>query len=263
MAHIRYMAVLSDKPEELARFYQDQIGFRELKRSNQNDISLTDGFYNFAILNRRAELSEPRMEVGLHHIGLQVASIDETLTRYKRLYPRGLIVTEPHDPYHGQVRIFDPEANPVTLSEDGFGAGKGEQRAPRIVHVALNALIPETILQFYCDIFDFKEISSSFSWRQDGKQNRFAGDGVTNLAIHPFYTNSEGHEARMGINHFGILVEDMVGKLNGLKSIVPVADRPSVRPFAEHRMKDPDGNGVDFSQHKGWEVSRNKWDKVA
>ena len=263
MAQIRYMAVISEKPAELANFYQSRMGLTELTRSNHNDISLTDGFYNFAILNRREELHEPRMEIGLHHLGLQVASIDETLTRYKRLYPRGLIVSEPHDAYHGQVRIFDPEANPITLSEEGFGVGKGEKRTPRIVHIALNALVPETVLQFYADVFDFKEIHASFDFRRDGRPNRFAGDGVTNLAIHPFYTNSEGHEARMGINHFGILVKDMVGKLNELKSVVTIADRPSIRPFAEHRMKDPDGNMVDFSQHKGWEVSRNKWDKVA
>lgn len=262
MAQIRYMAVLSEKPAELASFYQTRMGLTELTRSNHNDIALTDGFYNFAILNRREELNEPRMEVGLHHIGLQVASIDETLDRYKRFYPRGLIVPEPQDAYHGQIRIFDPEANPVTLSEEGFGVGKGEKRTPRIVHIALNALVPETLLQFYSDVFDFKEISASFVFRQSGKANRFAGDGVTNLAIHPFYNGTVGHEARMGINHFGILVQDMVGKLNELKNIVKIADRPDIRPFAEHRMEDPEGNRVDFSQNKGWEVGRNQWDKV-
>lgn len=263
MAQIRYLAVISDKPAELAKFYQDHIGLKECARSNHNDVSLTDGFYNFSILSRRPELDEPRMELGQHHIGLNVASIEDTVARYKRFYPQGLIVTEPGDRHHGQVRIFDPEANPISLSEDGFGLGKGERQTPRIVHIALNALVPETIMRFYNDVFDIHEVTASFAFRQNGKPNRFLGDGVTNLAIHPFYTDSVGHEARMGVNHIGFLVDDMAGKLKTLQKLIPVAERPSIRPFAEYRLRDPEGNAFDFSQIKGWEVRMNEWDRVA
>lgn len=263
MAQIRYLAVISDNPTELAAFYQSQIGLKEFARSNHNDVSLTDGFYNFAILSRRPELYEPRMELGQHHIGLNVASIEDTLARYKRLYPQGLIVTEMNDRHHGQVRIFDPEGNPITLSENGFGLGAGERQLPRIVHIALNALVPETLMRFYNEVFEIHEVNASFTFRQNGKLNRFLGDGVTNLAIHPFYTDTEGHEARMGVNHIGFLVEDMVGKLKTLQQIIPVAERPSIRPYAEYRLRDPEGNAFDFSQMKGWEVRMNKWDKAS
>lgn len=262
MSHIRYLAIISDAPTELAEFYQSQIGLKEFARSNHNDVSLTDGFYNIAILNRRAELNEPRMEIGQHHIGLNVDSIEETLVRYRRFYPNGLITPEPDDRHHGQIRIFDPEANPITLSEDGFGLGKGEKQTPRLVHVAFNALVPETLMRFYNDVFGINEVGTSFTFRQNGRPNRFLGDGVTNLAIHPFYTDSVGHEGRMGVNHVGFLVDDMRGKLKRLENQIPVAERPSIRPFAEYRLRDPQGNAFDFSQMKGWEVRLNKWDKV-
>ena len=253
---------MSDNTTELADFYKSEIGLTEFARSNHNDVSLTDGFYNLSLLSRRPELNEPRMELGQHHIGLGVDSIEDTLARYKRFYPQGLITPEQDDRHHGQIRIFDPEANPITLSENGFGLGQGEQRAPRIVHVAFNALVPETLMKFYNDVFQINEVGASFTFRQNGRPNRFLGDGVTNLAIHPFYTDSVGHEGRMGVNHIGFLVEDMPGKLKKLEKLIPVAQRPSIRPYAEYRLRDPQGNAFDFSQMKGWEVRLNKWDKV-
>jgi len=263
MAQIRYIAALSEDPDRLARFYGGRFGMTELGRSNEGDVSLSDGFYNFTVFKNRKGLQEPRKEIGLHHIGLQVDSISEVRNRYLRFNPRGTIVPEPGGLHHGDVRIYDPEMNPVTLSEWPFGVTAEERRFPRIVHIAFDAMLPETLMTFYCEVLGLREIASSFGYRSRGKLNRFCGDGSTNLAIHPFYSDAVGHEARFGVQHFGVLVDDIRARLADLEGDVPMSKRPDDRPFAEFRIRDPDNNGLDLSQSSGWEVDFDKWDKVA
>jgi catechol 2,3-dioxygenase-like lactoylglutathione lyase family enzyme len=132
-------------------------------------------------------------------------------------------------------------------------------RLPRIAHVAMNALDPQRILDFYLGIFGSRQLRDTPERRMQGKLNRFAGDGVTNLAIHLFYSDFEGHEARFGINHFGFLVDDQAERVRRLKESYLVAERPEQRPYAEFRFRDPDGNALDLSQTKGWEVDTGKW----
>ena len=136
MAEIRYIASLSDNPDRLARFYGNYFGLTELGRSNEGDVSLTDGHYNFSVLKMRPVLKEPRNEIGLHHIGLQVESISAVRDRYLKFNPRGTIAPEPDDLHHGEIRIYDPEMNPVTLSEGPFAVDGDERRYPRIAHIA-------------------------------------------------------------------------------------------------------------------------------
>ena len=263
MAEIKYLAALSDDPDRMAQFYASYFGMAELGRSNEGDVSLTDGHYNFSVLKNRPELMEPHKETGLHHIGLQVDSISAVRDRYLEFNPRGTIVPEPDDLHHGEIRIYDPEMNPVTLSEASYGVTGEEVRFPRIAHIAFDAMLPENLMTFYCNVLGLREVESSFHYRSRGQMNRFCGDGRTNLAIHPFYNRSVGHEARFGVQHFGVLVDDMPEKLATLNEVAPLMKRPDDRPFAEFRLRDPDSNGLDVSQTSGWEVDFRKWDKVA
>jgi hypothetical protein len=48
-----------------------------------------------------------------------------------------------------------------------------------------------------------------------------------------------------------------------LSEVVLVKSRPANRPFAEFRFRDPEGNGLDLSQTKGWEVDIDRWEKAA
>jgi catechol 2,3-dioxygenase-like lactoylglutathione lyase family enzyme len=247
----------------LADFYASHFDLEELGRSNQGDVSLSDGFYNLTFLKRRDELLELHNETGLHHVGLQVPSLAAALAQYRLVRPGGVIVPEKGGVHFGDIRIFDPETNPVTLSEGAFSVGTRRARMPRIAHVAFNALVPQDILAFYEAIAGFREVKTSFTFRQRGRLNRFAGDGVTNLAIHPFYNDTEGHEARFGVNHFGFLVDGIDRKLDALSKVITVAPRPESRPFAEYRLFDPEGNKFDLSQMKGWEVDIDVWDKAS
>ncbi len=258
-ARMRYLALLSNDPAELADFYVRNFGLKELGRSNQGDVSLTDGFFNISFLKRRDELHESRNGLGLHHIGLEVDSIDEALERYRALPTKMPVIDEKGGPHFGDIRIFDPEGMPVSLSEKPFGVGDKPECLPRLRHIACNALWPEGILNFYTLLFGFRELSASLERRQQGRANRFAGDGWTNLAVHPFYNSSEGHVAHYGVNHFGFVVSDVAGKVEELAREIPIPKRPNTRPYAEYRLHDPQGNMFDLSQTKGWEIDIDKW----
>lgn len=260
---IRYLAFLSESPGELADFYGRHFDLKELGRSNHGDVSSTDGYINMSFLKRRAELHESRTDCGLHHIGIEVDNLAETLERYRALRPNMPIIDEPGGLHFGDVRIFDPEGSPISLSERPFGVDADSKHQPRLRHIAYNALWPEGILNFYILMFGYRELGASLERRQQGKANRFAGDGGINLAIHPFYSPSEGHEARYGVNHFGFIVSDVVGKVDEFAREIPVAKRPASRPYAEYRLRDREGNMFDLSQTKGWEVDVDKWERVA
>lgn len=282
MARIRYLATISKDPQKLATFYCDKIGMNELGRSEQGDISLTDGYFNLSIFKQRPDLIELRKDLGLHHMGFEVDSIDETLKHYRQLIPGGIALKESGGPHYGEVRIFDPECNPISLSERAFGIKNSHRGLPRIGHIAIHMLQPQRTADFMIELFGMRELGTTDLRRQEGRFNCFLGDGHTNLALHPYYRsrdakgfavyNRVGHdgqeetfeERRFGVHHFGYLMRDAHQKVAELSdNTVPVADRPAVRPYAEYRVLDPDGNGFDLSQTKGWEVDVDKWERVA
>jgi catechol 2,3-dioxygenase-like lactoylglutathione lyase family enzyme len=261
-AIIKYIAFISENPDELSKSYHRFLKTEEIGRSQAGDISITDGFFNLTFFKKRPALCEPRMEVGLNHIGIQVDSVEAVKNQYLKLFPRGPVIPESGDIHHGVLRIHDPDGNPVSLSEQSFGV-KEARRLPGVRHVAYNAMDPEGMREFYFRLFGFNELTSGLAYRQAGRLNRFVGDGFTNLAIHPFYdATAVGHEMKFGINHIGFLVSDLSATMTDLSSVVKIQKRPDDRPFAEFRFADPEGNRLDLSQTKGWEVAVDKWERV-
>jgi len=265
MARIRYLALLCADPAALAGFYRGNFGMDEAGRSPDGDVTLTDGSYNVTLFRLRPALREPRMEPGLHHIGIAVDDVDAVVARYRARYPRGTVIAESGDLQHGEVRIYDPECNPVTLSGSNFGLGGAPARVPRIAHLALNALDTEAILDFYRDVLGFRELFEAHkeARKRPGYRNKHVGDGHSNVAIQAFYSGEEGHEARFGIAHFGFLVPDSKAMAAQVQAGgATVKARPAHRTQSEIRMRDPEGNGCDLSQ-RGWEVDTDKWVRAA
>ena len=260
-ATICYVAALSRDPEPLARFYTDYLGLTERGRSPEGDITLTDGFYTLALFRHRRELGEPHMAEGWNRIGIAVDSLAETEARYRALCPRGTVVRESGVLGHGELRIYDPECKPISLSERKFGLPELKPRGlPRIAHMALNALDPETSFDFYRAVFGFRELREAHAaqFAKPGYRNRHVGDGTSNMAIQAFYNDRPGHEGRFGIAHIGFLVGDMDGLADRIAAVATVNRRPADRAQSEIRMRDPQGNGCDLSR-RGWEVDTAKW----
>ena len=265
MSRIRYLATLCSEPEALAGFYVRQFGLDEIGRSAAGDVSLSDGGFNLTLFKHRPALHEPHMEIGLHHIGIAVDNVDEVVARYRARYPRGTVIAESGDLQHGEMRIFDPECHPVSLSQKNFGLNGSPVRVPRIAHMALNALDTEAIRDFYRDIFGFREVFEAHkeSSKRPGYRNKHLGDGHSNVAIQAFYSGEEGHEARFGIAHIGFLVPDSKAMAEKVQTGgATVKARPAHRTQSEIRMRDPEGNGCDLSQ-RGWEVDTDKWVRAA
>ncbi|MPZ39701.1 MAG: hypothetical protein GEU95_16905 [Rhizobiales bacterium] len=111
---------------------------------------------------------------------------------------------------------------------------------PKIRHLAIKTKDPERLAKFYGEVFDMKVIHTSKTG------GTYMSDGYLTLAILP----NRGDAAPSGINHFGFQVDDIddvEAKLATWNE--PMTERPSTRPFAEHRAMDPDGNLFDISVH--------------
>jgi hypothetical protein len=61
----------------------------------------------------------------------------------------------------------------------------------------------------------------------------------------------------------GFLVSDLKATMEDLSAILTIQKRPDERPYAEYRITDPEGNRLDLSQTKGWEVGAGQWDKIS
>ena len=102
--------------------------------------------------------------------------------------------------------------------------------------MALNALNPERILDFYREVFGFRELFAAHaeSRKKPGYRNKHVGDGHTNVAIQTFYSDEEGHEARFGIAHIGFLVPDSKAMAEQVqRSGATVKARPAHRTQSE------------------------------
>ena len=141
---------------------------------------------------------------------IAVDNVDEVVARYRARYPRGTVIAESGDLQHGEVRIYDPECNPVTLSQNNFGFGRRRRafRASRILRSMRSTPRRSSISIATC--------SASASCSRPTR-NRASGPAIAtsmsatairNVAIQAFYSGEEGHEARFGIAHFGLLVPD-------------------------------------------------------
>src|SRR5918992_1937831 len=89
-AQIRYLAIVSERPDMLARFYSTYFAMRELGRSDAGDIALTDGFYNISILKPR----DGATEVGISHFGIAIDGIGEIEARLKDFAPTAELCQE-------------------------------------------------------------------------------------------------------------------------------------------------------------------------
>lgn len=117
----------------------------------------------------------------------------------------------------------------------------------KIRHIAIHAHDQEKARDFYINTFGMKVVES------DSKTGRaiYLSDGYINLAILPC---GEAMPDRIG--HFGFEVDDIeaVGKkaaASGGSS--KIAERPRDGRFAEYRIADTCGIGIDLSK-AGWKV---------
>jgi catechol 2,3-dioxygenase-like lactoylglutathione lyase family enzyme len=87
MPQIKHIAIATNDAEKTAKFYQEVFGLREVARlqsDNANGFMLSDGNVNMAILDFQNDAvagERGKDWEGIHHIGFEVESLEETEAR--------------------------------------------------------------------------------------------------------------------------------------------------------------------------------------
>src|SRR5712692_9449434 len=89
-SHLRYLAVVSERPDTLADFYSTYFSMQQIGRSERGDVALTDGFYNLSILKPGRADEQP----GFSHFGVEIDDIHEVEARLRDFAPRADIRQE-------------------------------------------------------------------------------------------------------------------------------------------------------------------------
>jgi catechol 2,3-dioxygenase-like lactoylglutathione lyase family enzyme len=95
MARIKHIALTTQNPEKVAAFYKEALGLREIRRSPNGAVFLTDGYINLAILNWKTE-KDPDVGAngpnysGIHHFGFQVEDLEEASQKLEGAQARRL-----------------------------------------------------------------------------------------------------------------------------------------------------------------------------
>jgi len=198
-ARIRYLTIFSEKPETLALYYEQHLGFTEMVRVDSGDVSLTDGAIRLAIVRLRDSLGEVQMTPGLHHLGVDVESIEAVKARFRRLCPRGVLVPE-RGSQRGEVRLYDPECNPIGLSVRSFGLSGDRETPARLRLITIDALDPAALADFYAGVFGFSVVPNPLAHRQGARPDCSLSDGHITITFRDYYGITAGSSPRYGLS---------------------------------------------------------------
>ena len=136
MARIRHIAIRTPDPEKTAAFYKDVFGLKEVGQA-RTGCYLSDGHINLAILKFKndavAGVERGKDFSGIHHIGFQVASLEDITERLAAAgAPRRDDVNEAlgvgYGRRHGgnvEVKYNGPDGVMIDVSETGWVGTSG------------------------------------------------------------------------------------------------------------------------------------------
>jgi catechol 2,3-dioxygenase-like lactoylglutathione lyase family enzyme len=234
MPELRRLGIAAADPRRLAAFYQEVFELENIGEE-KGTIVLSDGTFNLALA--AAGDSDPR---GFRYIGFQTARIESMEKRFAA-NEKALLIADSDLGPEIEHEIRDPDGNLVGLCKRAFDVSFSKGPVP-IRRIALYTPDPQRLADFYSSVLGMKEVD-----RTD-RSSIFVSDGYFNLAL--LYQRSE---ERLGLNHFGFHVESNEELRERAKKagVSQGARRPERIPFAEYRVHDPEGNGIDISE-KGW-----------
>ena len=124
----------------------------------------------------------------------------------------------------------------------------------KIRHIAICAQDTGKLADFYINTFGMQEVARL-------EKAVFVTDGYINLALLP----AEANGGKEGIYHFGFQVDDVEeiarrGKAAGAQT--GIAPRPRDGRYAEFRIHDPVGTGIDLAE-AGWAVDPETKEQIA
>jgi catechol 2,3-dioxygenase-like lactoylglutathione lyase family enzyme len=237
MPQLRRLAISAEDPAKLAAFYEEVFELDQIGEAG-GAVFLSDGTFNLALLPET-----DNMATGLKGLGFETAGVESIRMKLPRTANAGQSLVERNVITGTEYEMRDPDGNLIGLCEQAFDVSFRQGPVP-IRHIALYTPNPQRLADFYCQVLDMKEVE-----RTD-RSSIFVSDSYLNLAL--LYQRKE---EPIGLNHFGFHVksnEEMQTRAEKA-GVRRGAARPARIPFAEYRVHDPEGNGIDISQ-KGWHV---------
>jgi len=237
MPQLRQLVIAAEEPARLANFYQEVFDLERIEE-NHGSLFLSDGTFNLGFI------PEPDpVKRGFRHLGFDTARIESIRKKLSHLGMADSDVCEVNSLASIDHEFKDPDGNTIGVTRRAFDVAYAARPVP-IRHIALYTPNPQKMAEFYCKVLDMKEVE-----RTD-RSSIFVSDGYFNLAL--LYQRKE---EPMGLNHFGFHVQsnDEMQSRAERAGVRRGAKRPERIPFAEYRVHDPEGNGIDISQ-KGWRV---------
>jgi catechol 2,3-dioxygenase-like lactoylglutathione lyase family enzyme len=95
MARIKHIALTTQNPEKVAAFYKEAFDMKEIRRSPNGAVFLSDGYINLAILNFKTEKdadvgAHGANFSGIHHFGFEVENLDEACQKLENAQGQSL-----------------------------------------------------------------------------------------------------------------------------------------------------------------------------
>jgi catechol 2,3-dioxygenase-like lactoylglutathione lyase family enzyme len=237
MPELRRLGILAENPVKLGEFYRNVFDLEKIGEAD-GQVILSDGVFNLALLP-----AANGAKTGLRYLGFEAARSESISKKLEHWEGGAISVNECAAMAQVDHETRDPDGNVIVLNRRAFDAAYRTTPVP-VRHIALYTPNPRRLADFYCSIFDMREVD-----RTD-RGSLFVSDGYVNVAL-----LSQRKEEPLGLNHFGFHVqsnEEM--RLRAERAGVrPGSKRPSRIPFAEYRVLDPEGNGFDISE-KGFRV---------
>lgn len=263
-AKIKHMAIVSDQYALLGRFYEAVFGMKSSASARPDRaVVVGDGYVGLNINPRRAG-----RQGGLDHFGFEVEDVELVYARMRERYPSIRVLKRPGTRPFAGISTHDPAGNVFDLSQQGMEnrrdvyTGGDWQQDRAINHLALRTVIPETVAQFYVDVFALRPTE-----KPADDPNFYLSDGRVTLIVMPWKIadyDGTGIE-RPALDHLGFKVESVEAVKAGLQTLTganpalapkPVGAGPegqarlrlfSKCPYGKYHLADPDGVLIDIS----------------
>lgn len=237
MPQLRQLVIHAEDPPRLADFYRRVFELETVEEGDRH-VSLSDGVFQLVLLREPENARR-----GLRSMGFETVRIESLAKKLAQVGVEASSVTPVQSVTGAEFEMSDPDGNAVGICRRAFDVAY-EARPVPIRHIALYTPDPGRLAELYCKAFDMKEVQRS------DRSSVFVSDGYFNLAL--LYQRKE---EPIGLNHFGFHVQSTAEMQDRLEKagLRRGAARPERIPFAEYRIHDPEGNGIDISE-KGWRV---------
>ena len=150
----KHVALFTKDPDRLLDFYQKNLGFSLIHRSQSGSLYTTDGLIMYAMLKH----TEARRSATIISAFTSPAWLKKQ--RVTKALPDCQWGQRPQDGRYAGYRFLDMNGHPVDVSEEGFRT-TGDTTPPTVRHVTIEAADVAKTAAFYKDTFEMNELSRS------------------------------------------------------------------------------------------------------